>query len=178
MLPLPARQRNATEPWALARAQSDGRREHRPEHRSENGRAGRAKALFEHRGARVNPNPVQSGDRGAHGREGADGKDPGRVQEAHCVAGAAQAADAAQPGAALQRELVARRQDRRGAGSPAVAPRHRRGTAGPSPCLVPPAVHRSGRIWYSCPTSSGRSRPSWARCATATPGCPAQGTLS
>ena len=57
-------------------------------------------------------------------------------------------------------------------------PRHRPGTAGPSPCLVPPAVHRSGRIWYSCPTSSGRSRPSWARCATATPGCPAQGTLS
>ena len=46
------------------------------------------------------------------------------------------------------------------------------------PCLVPPAVHRSGRIWYSCPTSSGRSRPSWARCATATPGCPAQGILS
>ena len=57
-------------------------------------------------------------------------------------------------------------------------PRHRRGTAGPSPCLVPPAVHRSGRTWCSCPTSSGRSRPSWARCATATPGCPAQGTLS
>ena len=57
-------------------------------------------------------------------------------------------------------------------------PRHRLGTAGPSPCLVLPAVHRSGRIWYSCPTSSGRSRPSWARCATATPGCPAQGTLS